>query len=427
MYGRNHHNTRFAANEHRITRGTVGQLTPDWSIGDLGGVVGTPAVVGGVAFFGDWNGNLHAVNVRTGQQRWQQHLGPSIVAAPAVDGAFVYAATGNTLFGLDRTTGAIRWSAVTNANPYAQISASPIVVDGLVLQGTASFEVFVKESHYTFQGTIGAYDASTGRQEWRFTTTPNDASDGAGIGIWSTPAVDRQLGLLYVGTGQNLSPPAGPLEDSILALDYRTGALRWSRQFTSDDVFSAGYPGGHDYDFGASPNLWTAQGRALVGDGDKAGYYYALDRTTGRVVWQTALTPGGPFGGEIGSAAVVDGEMILGANGLAPGTEAPGAGSEVIALDSSTGALLWRHPLPGTIFGPVSAVRGVAFVGTSSGLMTALDTSNGATDWSYQAPGPVACGPSISNGQLLWGYGYTFGPGTSTGGLISFSLSKNRS
>lgn len=422
MYGRDLSNTRFAPTDHAVTRSNVARLAVAWTAGGSSGVVGTPAVVDGVAYFGDYNGDFHAVDARTGRSRWQKRLGPSFVAAPAVAGRFVYAATGSTLFGLDRDTGAIRWRAVTNTNPFAQISASPIVVDGLVLQGTASFEVFVKETHYTFRGTIGAYDARTGREVWRFTTTPNDATSGAGIGIWSTPAVDRRLGLLYVGTGQNLSPPAGPLEDSIIALDYRTGKLRWVEQFTSGDVFSAGFPGGHDYDFGASPNLWDARGRHLVGDGDKAGSYYALDRATGRVVWQTSLTPGGPFGGEIGSAAMADGTLVLGANGVALGTVAPGAGSEVFGIDPSTGRVRWRHPLPGQIFAPVSAVRGVAFVGTGSGLMTALDTRTGATLWSHQAPGPVACGPAVVGRRVLWGYGYTFGPGTSNGGIIAFEV-----
>jgi polyvinyl alcohol dehydrogenase (cytochrome) len=419
MYGLDLFNTRFARGEHQLTRRTVGRLAPNWMINGLVGVVGTPAVVDGVAYFGDWTGKAHAVDKRTGQELWQQQLGPSIVAAPAVAGRFVYMATGNTLFGLDRTTGAIRWKSVTNEDPFAQISASPIVVDGLVLQGTASFEVVINSPTYSFRGTIGAYDAGTGREVWRFTTTPNDATNGAGIGIWSTPAVDRHLGLLYVGTGQNLSPPAGPLEDSIIAIDYRTGALRWAHQFTTNDVFSGHYPGGHDFDFGASPNEWSARGRQLIGDGDKAGNYYALDRATGQVVWQTRLTPGGPFGGDIGSAAVVDGEIVVGANG------APG-GAEVIALDQATGAVRWRHPLAGQIFAPVSAVHGVAFVGTSTGLMTALDTRDGTTLWSYQVPGPVACGPSIVDGQVLWGYGYTlFGPGTS-GGLISFTMGDRR-
>ena len=88
------------------------------------------------------------------------------------------------------------------------------------------------------------------------------------------------------GTGNNYSEPTGPLADSILAIDYKTGELAWSRQFTAPDVFSAGNPTGKDADVGASPNLWSSNGRALVGAGDKAGVYHALDRDTGQLVWE---------------------------------------------------------------------------------------------------------------------------------------------
>ncbi len=80
----------------------------------------------------------------------------------------------------------------------------------------------------------------TGNEQWKHYTSKNTADDGPGAGVWSTPAVDERRGLLYVGTGQSLAPKTGPLADSMLAIDVRTGALRWSRQFTYPDVFSAG-------------------------------------------------------------------------------------------------------------------------------------------------------------------------------------------
>jgi outer membrane protein assembly factor BamB len=74
------------------------------------------------------------------------------------------------------------------------------------------------------------------------------------------------------------------------------------------------------------------------------------------------------------------------------------------------------------IFGPVGAVPGLAFVGTSSGAMVALDTATGEELWSFQAPDKVACGPSIVDGNLLWGYGYTLFSGGGDGGVVSFSV-----
>jgi polyvinyl alcohol dehydrogenase (cytochrome) len=423
VYGHDLANTRRNVDEKHITAATVANLKKDWTIDGLVGVTGTPTVSDGVAYFDDWTGAVHAVKAATGNPIWTTKIGGMFVGAPAVVDDAVYASVGHTLFRLDRADGTIEWKVDTDTNPYAQINASPVVVDGLVLQGTAGFENIVKKPDYTFRGSIAAYDAATGKQKWKFYTTPNDAKSGAGSGIWSTPAVDRKRGLLYVGTGQSLAPPTGPLADSILAIDYKTGTLEWSTQFTYPDVFSAGHPGGKDADIGASPNLWTSNGRDLVGAGDKGGTFHALDRDTGKIVWETRLTPGSAFGGQIGSSAFVDGKLIATSNVGDPATNAPTDVTKVFALDPATGAIAWTaKPFPGKVFAPVGAVPGVAFVATDKGTMAALDTRNGKILWTFQAPDKVASGPSIVDGRVLWGYGYVFFAGAGPGGVISFTL-----
>jgi polyvinyl alcohol dehydrogenase (cytochrome) len=316
----------------------------------------------------------------------------------------------------------VQWKAQTDSNPYAQINASPVVVGDLVIQGTASFENIVKEARYTFRGSVAAYDTRTGGRRWKLFTTKNTPADGPGVGVWSTPAVDLKRGLLFVGTGQSLAPRTSPLADSLLAIDYRTGALRWSRQFTYPDVFSAGHPTGKDADVGASPNLWTSNGRALVGAGDKGGTFHALDRATGAVVWSTRLTPGSAFGGAIGSAAFVDGRLIATSNVGDPATNAPTDRTKVFALDPATGRIDWTaQAFEGKVFAPVSAVAGVAFVGTDRGTLAALDTRTGRRLWTAQAPAPTASGPSIVHGRVLWGYGFILFGSPGPGGLISFA------
>ena len=80
-----------------------------------------------------------------------------------------------------------------------------------------------------------------------------------------------------------------------------------------------------------------SDGRDLVGAGDKGGTFHALDRETGEVVWETQLTPGSVFGGEIGSAAFVDGMLIATSNVGDPETNAPTDVTEVFGLDPATG------------------------------------------------------------------------------------------
>jgi polyvinyl alcohol dehydrogenase (cytochrome) len=423
VYGHDLSNTRLNPRERRINRRTVARLTQRWSRDGLVGVSGTPTVSGGVAYFGDWKGTVWAVETATGQEVWHTQVGGFVVGAPAIEADAIYVSSGASLYRLERTTGAVRWKVVTNELPFAQINASPVVVDGLVLQGVASFEVTIPKPEYTFRGSIGAYDIATGAEVWRLYTTPNDATAGAGVGIWSTPAVDRKRGLLYVGSGNTYSEPTAPLADSVLAIAYRTGQLRWSTQFTNPDVFSAGHPQGKDADVGASPNLWRSGGRFLVGAGDKAGVYHALDRDTGDVVWETTLTPGSLFGGEIGSAALVDRKLVAVSNVGNPATNFPTNVARVFALDPDTGAILWvAQDFPGKIFAPVGAVRGVAFVGTDTGVLAALDTRTGARLWTHTAPARTGCGPSIVNGRVLWGYGFTLFGGPGEGGVISFAV-----
>ena len=115
-----------------------------------------------------------------------------------------------------------------------------------------------------------------------------------------------------------------------------------------------------------------------MGAGDKGGTFHALDRETGEVVWETELTPGSVFGGQIGSAAFVDGWLIATSNVGDPDTNAPTDVTRIFALDPATGAVEWSSgELPGKIFAPVSAVPGVAFVATDRGRLMALDTDHG--------------------------------------------------
>jgi polyvinyl alcohol dehydrogenase (cytochrome) len=78
--------------------------------------------------------------------------------------------------------------------------------------------------------------------------------------------------------------------------------------------------------------------------------------------------------------------------------------------------------LSGKILGPVSAVHGVVFVPTDSSALFALDTRTGAQLWTFRAPDKSACGPSIVDGRVLWGYGFTLFSGAGKGGIMSFSL-----
>jgi polyvinyl alcohol dehydrogenase (cytochrome) len=410
------------ASDTEINAASVSDLTSRWQKEGLVGVSGTPVVSSGVVYFGDWTGTVWALRLANGAVLWSTKVGSPVVGSPALAGIALYVGAGSTLYRLNAANGQVVWKVTTNRNAYSQINASPIVVGTRVILGTAQFEEVVGKPPETFQGSIGAWDVRSGRQLWNFVTTPNNATSGAGEGIWSTPAVDSRLGLLYVGTGQNISEPTGPLADSMLAIRISSGKLAWWSQFTKPDVFGYGHFTGKDADVGASPNLWSCDGRAMVGVGQKNGVYHALDAKTGEDIWNATLTPGSTFGGALGSAAFLDGRLIVSSNIGDPVSNASTNQSKVFALDPATGKTLWARGFDGNVFGPVTGVHGLAFFGTDAARYYALSTISGNQEWTYAPPARVGGGAAIVAGNVIWGYGFTLFKGPGQGGLECLSI-----
>jgi polyvinyl alcohol dehydrogenase (cytochrome) len=232
---------------------------------------------------------------------WSRRISeaPLTASAQVAEGARVCGGWGG---GAARGGGGVGASGVVAAvdeHPAAFLYGSPVVAGGLVLIGVASVELTWEVEDFSFRGSLVALDAGSGEERWRLWMTGDDAEGGAGVSVWSSPAVDEEAGLAFVGTGNAYEAPAGPLSDGIVAVELGSGRLVWKRQFTEGDVYSVfgAPPLGPDADVGAAPNLFVAGGRAVVGVGDKAGVYSALDRATGEVVWARALTPGSHLGG----------------------------------------------------------------------------------------------------------------------------------
>ena len=124
-----------------------------------------------------------------------------------------------------------------------------------------------------------ALDANDGSDRWNFDSDGGGPPTGCG-GVWSSPAVDTTLGLVFAGTANCPSSPTGwnTYSEAIFAVDLDTGAPKWS--------FQPRGPSNNDFDFAGAPNLFEADGRAVVGLGGKDGVYYAVDRATGKLVWK---------------------------------------------------------------------------------------------------------------------------------------------
>jgi len=205
------------------------------------------------------------------------------------EGKVVFGRRVNALVALDQETGHVVWETPLTPQRAAFVAAAPVYHDGLIFIGTAGGDSGAR-------GQLGAYDIKTGREVWKFHTIPGpgerfadtwegDSYQHGGGAVWNHVAVDPELGMVYVGTG-NAGPstygePRGGdnlFTASIVALDSKTGAYKWHFQEVHHDIW--------DYDAASPPVLaevtYRGQRRRILIHAGKAGFLYILDRTSGR-------------------------------------------------------------------------------------------------------------------------------------------------
>src|SRR3954451_16591475 len=205
------------------------------------------------------------------------------------------------------------------------------------------------------------------------------------------------------------------MEDSIVAMDARTGAVLGHYQATSGDSFSGGdNPAGPDADFGASPNLIRGPtGAALVGEGQKSGVYWALDRATMRPVWKTTVGPSSPAGG-ISASTAYDGTRIYGTDSL---------DGQIWALGRD-GKQAWGSVDPGTLdFAPPAIGNGVLYTVDPGGFLIARDSATGSVLGQFSLGSPSFGGISVAGRAVFVAVGTGPPPGgqdNSSGSIIAF-------
>jgi outer membrane protein assembly factor BamB len=294
-----------------------------------------------------------------------------------------------------------------------------VLVIGVGGLGTRDNGVALPQSQLeTFRGSIQGVDTRTGKKLWQLDTTPEPA--GAGVSVWSSAALDTTRKLAFIGTGNNYYRPVSELSDSLVAVDYLTGQKKWHSQFTMNDAWTVGtvLQGGVDGDVGATPNLFSIEGRDVVGVGDKPGSYHVRDRETGAVVWSKKLTSGGYQGGVMAPAAVHDGVIYVISNNDT-------ASSTVFALNARDGAPLWEVDLTDPTFGGPALGNGVLYVGDQAGNVRALASKDGKELWRTRVPQGRGGGFTLVDGMLFTGYGFHFSESRReplTGGLLAYSL-----
>jgi len=331
-YGRTYSEQRFSPLT-RITADNAKQLGLAW-FADLDtnrGQEATPLVIDGVLYVSTAWSMVKAYDAASGKLLWSYD--PQVPRELGVKGCCdvvnrgvaawngkIYVGTfDGRLVALDAATGKPVWSVVTGDQKNLTITQAPRVIKGRVVIGMSGGE-------YGIRGYISAYDAETGKLAWRFYTVPGDPSKpfenkamemaaktwsgewwklGGGGVVWDAISYDPDLNLLYFGVGNGIewarsyrSANKGDnlFLSSIVALNADTGAYVWHFQVNP----------GEEWDYDAVGQLTLAdltidgKRRQVIMQANKNGFFYVLDRKTGKFIsakpyvpqnWASGLDP----------------------------------------------------------------------------------------------------------------------------------------
>ncbi len=322
------------------------------------------------------------------------------------------------------------------------------------------------------RGFVAAFDGETGEEIWRWYSVPEKGWEGdwttqldygpklnrdiakekaqfkkysdtwklGGGSVWTTPAIDAELGLMYVGTG-NPSPqmdgstrPGDNLYTvSLVALELKTGKVRWFYQQVPHDRWG--------YDVASPPVLfdYVEDGEVVkaIGQASKLGWFFIHDRKNGKLLRKsepfikqenlfalpsekgTRIVPG-TLGATSWSPVAMnpDSQTVYIAGIYQPSvfisrklTPRPGHPWEsytffqktaeddwgtFTAIDVRSGAIRWQNKVSEPMVGgALVTAGGLVFAGEGNGAFNAYDSETGALLWQYQAPYGVNA-PAIS-------------------------------
>jgi outer membrane protein assembly factor BamB len=401
--------------ETAIGSSTATSLRPLWQANTGAPAYTSPAVVKSpvtgqsLVYIANTAGTLSAYDATTGARVWFFDLAVKINSSPAVVNNVLYVgASDHNIYALNATTGA----QICHLGVGNNVEASPVVGnpgDGNV--------VYVGDDGITGAddgGHMWAMNAASCAVKWSYDAWGQPPGSQPLVGSWSPPAFAKDA------TGRPLvvfgsSSPEG----AVYALDARTGARVWRFQTLQWKA---------DQDVGAAPtvSLPGVNGFAhgVVYVTGKDAVVYALDLTTGALVWSFPIKDDSPSAPteDRSTAALVGDKLVL------------GYGGGVYELNAVTGKKIWNTAAvlttPEIISSP--AVSGaaddqVALVGDMGGTVRAFAVGNGQQRWSYQTGGVVTSSPAIANGVAYVasadGYLYAFALGGTISGRPNTTIS----
>src|SRR6516225_143459 len=314
-HGKDLANTRFQ-NLDQINPGNVRNLQVAWVfhtgvLDPLAELEASPIEVDGRLFITDGHDNVFALNAATGQMLWrfdgfsdETQLAAFFLCCGRNNHGVAYG-NGNVFVGrfddsvvaLRAETGKLVWNkTVADFHDRVSINSAPQFVHAgdhdLVI-------ISLSGGEFEIRGQVFALDAKTGKTVWRFATTQPTSFHGnsfltGGAAVWNPPAIDPDLGLVYLSVGNAAPDILGEnrggdnlFSASVVAINLFTGIPVWHFQEVHHDIW--------DYDSAQPAVLFPLEKdgkqHKAVGHCSKTGQYYILNRRTGEPIYAVTEKP----------------------------------------------------------------------------------------------------------------------------------------
>jgi alcohol dehydrogenase (cytochrome c) len=474
----------------QINTGNVGKLKVAWvhQKSEPEPFETSAVIVDGIMYITEPPNIVKALSTKTGRVLWTYRkdipkdlrlcCGRVNRGVAVLNDTVYYGSIDAHLIALDGATGALRWDvAIADYKTGHSSTGAPLAVKDKIITGVGGGE-------YGVRGFVDAYDAKTGKRAWRFWTIPapgepgNDTWEGnswktGSATTWVTGVYEPETNTVFWGTGNPGPDWNGDVRkgdnlysDSLLALDADTGKKKWHFQYTPHDE--------HDWDSTQTPTLVDrlidGKMRRLVVLANRNGFYYSLDRETGKFLagrpyvkqtWASGLDEAGrpmrlpnstptregtlawpSLGGgsnwysstyspqtnlyyvnvkemagifHKGNAEYKPGSLFNGGGQREyKGEEPYGA---VRALEVESGVMKWEYRLHAPSHSGLMSTAGGLIFGSNGSNIFALDARTGKMLWDFAAGGGIAANPVT---YMSEGKQYVVIPGGNA--LFAFSL-----
>ena len=343
-----------------------------------------------------------------GKQGWPMNRGVAIK-----DGLVVRGTHDGYLVAMDAETGKIAWerALVDMTKHEGGFTMAPVIFNDLIVIGPAGSELGVK-------GWVGAFKLSNGEEVWRFNTVPDDGEPGSetwqkadaklqgGGAVWAPLSLDVAEGVVYVPVANpapdffgEARPGANLYTCSMIALDVRTGKLKWFYQLVPHDE--------HDWDTTQVSPLFSTtiagKTRKLVATSGKDGLLHVLDRETRKQVYEVPVTT------RLNVDKPPTREGLRACPGVLGGVQWNGPAFNPLTNMLYVNAVDWC----GTFNKAAEArfVSGSFYMGggvrndppdKARGWLTAIDAATGAIKWKYESPKPLLAAVTTTSANLIF-------------------------